>query len=213
MQLRTKLQDAIRTKSVDSQVTTQKKLHHCASQASPVTYQNHRSVETSWQTEFTSAEKASQEASQSSWKHCNQEDERALKSLPKAAATILTPWQLRRTIWYGTTRMGFGCHKSGRNSHFWHFHPRWYGQPKKNDATEFHCWVEMNVPRCFWISRFTSLKSAHDCHAELSFEHECGSYASSFGRTVTFFFFVTSDCVRGFKSATMFGWFSCAEEK
>ena len=44
----------------------------------------------------------------------------------------------------------------------------------------------MNFPRCFWISPFTSLKSAHDCHAELSFKHECGSYASSVGKTVTF---------------------------
>ena len=33
---------------------------------------------------------------------------------------------------------------------------------------------------------FTSLKSAHDCHAKLSFKRECGSYASNVGRTVTF---------------------------
>ena len=35
-------------------------------------------------------------------------------------------------------------------------------------------------------SPFTSLKSVHTCQAELSFQHECGSYASSVGRTGTF---------------------------
>ena len=38
----------------------------------------------------------------------------------------------------------------------------------------------------FECSLFTSLKSVHDCYAEILFKHDCGSYASSVGRTVTF---------------------------
>ena len=73
--------------------------------------------------------------------------------------------------------------KSGRNSHFWHFYPRWCGQPKYNDATKF-------------ITELKGLLDAVHSHlwnqfmiampTELSFKHECGFYASSVGRTVTF---------------------------
>ena len=38
----------------------------------------------------------------------------------------------------------------------------------------------------FVCSPFTSLKSVHDCHAELSFKHKRGSYISSVGSTVIF---------------------------
>ena len=64
-------------------------------------------METSWQTEFTSAEKESQEDSQSSRKHCSQEFQRALKIVAQGCCDNSDPLTAQKADLIQCNKDGF----------------------------------------------------------------------------------------------------------